>query len=112
MLTLKHISAAVLAAGLASAIVVDTADARPGGGGWGGRWAGGRWGGGWGGDNWGWGWGAAALGTGLAYASSSYCDPYYNYYGNCGYGYGSYAPAYGTVYAAPYYGTRWRGGRP
>jgi hypothetical protein len=68
-----------------------------GGGGWGGR--GWGWGGGWAGNNWGWGWGAAALGTGLAFAaSSSYCDPYYDYYGNCGYGYGSYgsyAPAFG-----------------
>jgi len=71
-----------------------------GGGGWGGRWAGNRWG--WGGNNWGWGWGAAAVGAGLAYAASdSYCDPYYDDYGNCGYGYGSYgsygsyAPAFG-----------------
>jgi hypothetical protein len=186
MLTLKHISAAVLAAALASAIVVDTADARRGGGGgmrsggfgggggfrgggmrvggfgggalrtagfnrggfagnrfanasfgrradfgrpgwgggggwggrwagggWGGRWAGGRWGwgGGWGGNNWGW--GAAALGVGLAYASSTYCDPYYDYYGNCGYGYGSYgsyAPAFGFGTYRPFvraYRARW-----
>jgi len=29
---------------------------------------------------------------------ANYCDPYYDYYGNCSYGYGSYgsyAPAYG-----------------
>jgi hypothetical protein len=61
------------------------------------------WGGGWGGDNWpgyGWGWGAAAAGAGLAYAASSdYCDPYYSSYGYCNYGYGSYAPAYGTAAA-------------
>src|SRR6266545_1784795 len=183
MLTLKHISAAVLAAALASAIVVDTADARRGGGGgggmraggfggggmraggfgggslrtasfnrggfagnrfanasfgrradigrpgwgwagggWGGRWAGGRWGGRWAGGRWGWGggwggnnwgWGAAALGVGLAYASSTYCDPYYDYYGNCGYGYGSYgsyAPAFGFGTYRPFvraYRARW-----
>jgi len=61
------------------------------------------WGGGWGGDNWGW--GAAALGVGLAYASSTYCDPYYDYYGNCSYGYGSYgsyAPAFGFGTYRPY----------
>jgi hypothetical protein len=54
---------------------------------------------GWGGDNWsgGWGWGAAAVGAGLAYgASSDYCDPYYASNGYCNYGYGSYAPTYGT----------------
>jgi BA14K-like protein len=65
------------------------------------------WGGGWGGDNWpGYGWGAAAVGAGLAYtaaADADYCDPYYASNGNCNYGYGSYAPAYGANGAA--YGT-------
>jgi hypothetical protein len=182
MLTLKHISAAFIAAALASAIVVDTADARGGrgggggrgfgggggfhagglraggsfggvglrtasfnrvgfagnrfanagsfarvsnpirrvgwagnrpgwgwgGGGWGGRWAGNRWG--WGGNNWGWGWGAAAVGAGLAYAATSnYCDPYYDSYGDCGYGYGSYG-SYGSY--APAFGVGFGGFRP
>jgi hypothetical protein len=40
----------------------------------------------------------------LAFASSNYyCDPYYDYYGNCGYGYGSYgayAPVFGVGFGA------------
>jgi BA14K-like protein len=74
------------------------------------------WGGGWG-EGWGWGAaavGAAAVGTGLAYAGSGYCDPYY---GPCNTGayanYGSYAyapPTYGANYgsivpASPSYGS-------
>src|SRR5215475_2506785 len=46
MLTLKHIGAAVIASAIASAIVIDTADARRGGGGGGGMRAGGFGGGG------------------------------------------------------------------
>ena len=86
---------------------------RPGWGWAGGGWGGNRWG--WGGGWGGWGWGAAALGTGLAYAaSSSYCDPYYDYYGNCGYGYGSnygyasYAPAFGFGTYRPFARAAWR----
>jgi hypothetical protein len=140
MLILKHIGAAVIAAVIATAMVVDKADARRGGGGGGGGARAGSLGGGarvanagslarvsrpiagrpgigrlgrpgpgWGG---GWGWGAAAagaaaVGTGLAYASSTYCDPYYASYGYCGYGayanYGSYAyapPTYGANYGS------------
>jgi hypothetical protein len=35
-------------------------------------------------------------------AANNYCDPYYDYYGNCGYGYGSYgfAPAFGVGFGA------------
>jgi BA14K-like protein len=165
MLTLRHIGAAVIASVIATAIVVDVADARRGGGGGGGAraggfggggmragglggggalrggsfnrggaiagnrmanagsfqrvsnpiagrpdigrpgtpgnrpgWDGGWAGGGWGG-NYGWGWGAAAVGAGLAYGASTYCDPYYDSscnYGN--YGYGAYAPAYAATY--------------
>jgi len=138
MLTLKHIGAAAIAAMIATAMVIDTADARRGGAGAGAR-AGAVGGGarvanagalarvshpitgrpgigrfGRVGRGWGWGWvgggwgtaalGAAAVGTGLAYASSSYCDPYYGY---CGYGpyanYGSYGyapPTYGANYGS------------
>jgi hypothetical protein len=142
MLTLKHIGAAAIAAVIATAMVIDTADARRGGGGAGaGARAGGVGGGarvanagalarvshpitgrpgigrfGRVGRGWGWGWagggwgtaalGAAAVGTGLAYASSSYCDPY-SPYGYCGYGpyasYGSYGyapPTYGANYGS------------
>jgi BA14K-like protein len=66
------------------------------------------WGGGWNGPGWGWGGaavGAAAVGTGLAYASSNYCDPYY---GPCNGPYGSYGSysSYGT-YAPPTYGANY-----
>src|SRR5215470_18940093 len=110
MLRLKHIGAAAIATVIATAMVIDTADARRRGGGGGGARASGvgggarvanagsirradigrpgrpgfrpgwGWGGGWNGPGWGWGAaavGAAAVGTGLAYASSNYCDPYY-----------------------------------
>src|SRR5262245_49215204 len=160
MLTLKHIGAAAIATVIATAMVIDTADARRGGGGGGGgARAGGLgggarvanagsfarvsnpirradigrpgrpdiglpgrpgyrpgWGGGWGGPGWGWGAaavGAAAVGTGLAYASSSYCDPYYAPCNGSYASYGSYAyapPTYGANYgsivpASPSYGS-------
>ena len=129
MLTLKRFGIATITAVIATAMVIDTAEARRGGGGGGARVANagsfarvshpitgrpgigrfGRVGRGWG---WGWvggGWGgaavgAAAVGTGLAYASSNYCDPYSSY-SYCGYGpyanYGSYA------YAPPTYGANY-----
>jgi hypothetical protein len=137
MLTLKHIGAAAIASVIATAMVIDTADARRGGGGGGGARAGnlggaraanvgsvsrvsnpvrradiglpGRpgyrpgWDGGWGGPGYGWGWGAAAVGaaavgTGLAYASPGYCDPYN---GPCNAGPYAYAPpTYGANYGS------------
>jgi len=144
MLRLKHIGAAAIATVIATAMVIDTADARRGGGGGGGARASGLgggaraanagsvarvanpirrtdlgrpgrpgfrpgwgWGGGWNPPGWGWGAaavGAAAVGTGLAYASSGYCDPYY---GPCNAGpyanYGSYPyapPTYGANYGS------------
>jgi BA14K-like protein len=154
MLTLKHIGAAAIATVIATAMVIDTADARRGGGGGGGARAAGPgggarvanagsfarvsnpirradigrpgrpgyrpgWGGDWGGSGYGWGWGAAAVGaaavgTGLAYGSSNYCDPYYAPCNNGPYAnYGSYAsapPTYGANYgsivpASPSYGS-------
>jgi BA14K-like protein len=149
MLGLKHIGAAAIAAVIATAMVIDTADARRGGGGAGaGARAGGVGGGarvanagalarvshpitgrpgigrfGRVGRGWGWGWvgggwgtaalGAAAVGTGLAYASSSYCDPYYAPCNGPYASYGSYAyapPTYGANYgsivpASPSYGS-------
>ena len=166
MLTLKHIGAAVIASAFVTAIAIDTADARRGGGGGSGARAGsiggggamragsiraggavragggarlahvsnpiarpglgnrpggpdfgrpgrpgidvgrpGRpgwgnnWGGGWPGYGAGWG-AAAAVGAGLAYAGSNYCDPYSGYCNSGSYAYGSYAPAYGATYGA------------
>jgi len=136
MLALKHIGAATIAAVIATAMVIDSADARRGGGGARASGGGARV------ANTGafaraWhpttgrlgfgrpGWSAAALGavavgTGLAYAGSNYCDPYASY-GSCSYGayanygpyanYGSYAPpTYGANYgsivpASPSYGS-------
>src|SRR5215467_8279317 len=154
MLTLKHIGAAALATVIATAMVIDTADARRGGGGGGsgarvaGSGGGARvanagsfarasnpvrrtdlgrpgrpgfrpgwgWGGGWNAPGWVWGAaavGAAAVGTGLAYASSNYCDPYYAPCNGPYANYGSYAyapPTYGANYgsivpASPSYGS-------
>jgi hypothetical protein len=133
MLTLKHIGAAAMATAIATAMVIDTADARRGGGGGGGARASGLgggarvanagsirradigrpgrpgfrpgwgWGGGWGGP--GWGWGAAAVGTGLAYASSNYCDPYY---AACNGPYANYGSNYGSyAYTPPTYGANY-----
>jgi hypothetical protein len=133
MLTFRHIGATAIATVVASAMVIDTADARRGGSSGGGARAGnpgggarvadagsvrrtyigraGRpgfrpgwgWGGGWGGPSWGWG-AAAAVGTGLAYASSGYCDPYYgpcNGGGFVDYGSSGYAPpTYGANYGS------------
>ena len=137
MLTLKHIGAAAIGTVIATVMVIDTADARRGGGG---ARAGGLGGGSrvanagsfarvsnpvrradigrFGRPGRGWAWGAAALGTaavgtGLAYASSGYCDPYYAPCNGPYASYGSYAyapPTYGANYgsivpASPSYGS-------
>jgi hypothetical protein len=130
MLTLKHIGAAAIASVIATAMVIDTADARRGGGG--GARAGGFGGGarvanagsfarvshpiagrpGIGrlarpGRGWGWGWGGAAalgaagVGTGLAYASSNNCEPSY-----ASYCYDGPYASYGA-YAPPTYGVNY-----
>ena len=74
------------------------------------------WGGGWNGPGWGWGAaavGAAAVGTGLAYAGSNDCDPYYApcngpyaNYGSYGYAPPTYGANYGAIVpASPSYGS-------
>jgi hypothetical protein len=69
--------------------------------GWGNNWAGGY------GPGYGVGWGAAAVGAGLAYASSNdYCDPYYASNGSCNAGSYAYGSAYGS-YAPPTYGANY-----
>ena len=69
--------------------------------GWGNGWAGGY------GPGYGVGWGAAAVGAGLAYASSNYdCDPYYASNGYCNNGPYAYGSAYGS-YAPPTYGANY-----
>jgi BA14K-like protein len=137
MLTLKQIGAAMIASAFVTAIAIDTADARRGGGGggairagggarfahvsnpiarpglgnrpgvgwgrpgWGNNWAGGYW------PGYGVGLGAAAVGAGLAYASSnSYCDPYSASNGYCNAGPYAYGSAYGS-YAPPTYGANY-----
>ena len=69
--------------------------------GWGNNWAGGYW------PGYGVGLGAAAVGAGLAYASSnSYCDPYYASNGYCNAGPYAYGSAY-EPYAPPTYGANY-----
>src|SRR5262245_33036771 len=74
------------------------------------------WGGGWNAPGWGWGAaavGAAAVGTGLAYAGSNDCDPYYApcngpyaNYGSYGYAPPTYGANYGAIVpASPSYGS-------
>jgi BA14K-like protein len=68
--------------------------------GWDNNWAGGYWPGGVG-------WGAAAVGAGLAYASSNYyCDAYSASNGYCSAGPYAYGSAYGS-YAPPTYGANY-----
>ncbi len=69
--------------------------------GWGNNWAGGYW------PGYGVGLGAAAVGAGLAYASSNYyCDPNYASNGYCNAGSYAYGSAYGS-YAPPTYGANY-----
>jgi BA14K-like protein len=147
MPTLKQVGAALIASAFVTAIAIDAADARRGGGaggaragsvsgggvvragggarvahisnpiarpglgnrpgvgwgrpGWGNKWAGGYW------PGYGAGWGAAAVGAGLAYASSNdYCDPYSASTGYCNAGSYAYGSAYGS-YAPPTYGANY-----
>jgi BA14K-like protein len=101
----------VRAGGGARAAHVSNSIARPGLGnrpgigwgrpGWGNNWAGGYW------PGYGVGLGAAAVGAGLAYASSNYyCDPYSASTGYCSAGSYAYGSAYGP-YAPPTYGANY-----
>src|SRR5215470_3631836 len=130
MLRLKHIGAAAIASVIATAMVIDTADARRGGGGGGGARASGLgggarvanagairradigrpgrpgfrpgwgWGGGWNGP--GWGWGAAAVGAAAVGTGLAYAGSNdCDPYGNCSYGANAYAPpTYGANYGS------------
>ena len=94
-----HVSNPIARPGLGNRPGVDWG--RPGRPGWGNNWGGGYW------PGYGVGWGAAAVGAGLAYASSNYyCDPYYASNGYCNTGSYAYGSAYGS-YAPPTYGANY-----